>query len=713
MAEQQDRPLEELEREISCAVCHGIYQQARLLPCSHYYCSECIDSLASRSPARSFNCPECRKEVCLPPDGATELQPAFFVERMKDIYDKIAKVEGKVQALCEQCTDAKSAVGYCRECKEFVCEDCELSHRRLKFFAGHVIRSLEDLKSASAGRVALGEAPLRKCAEHEQTLKLFCFDCNCLVCRDCTIIDHSGHKFEFLNKCSQSRRNALRDSLVPLQKVLDDISKGKTALASEEAKVDRQKEDVCKLIQELFDKLHTILDQRKQELLVKADTLAQEKKDILEAHKTVLHLAQSEVTSLVKLVEKNMTSTTDQDLMSIHKHLQTKVEEEVKRHQQLPLTPESPADITCRLLSPSLMPRHFGCVFDRNTPPRADITPSMTSTELGYPVIMTLVAPTASLNEVYTCLTNSFSSAQPGTVVESELGMFNISVTPQDRGHHSLIIKVKNIEIEGSPIKIFVKYPPSNLGKSKPRAVFELGEPHGIAMNSKQQLLVTTAGYNGRRITVMERDGKKVKSISCDHFRYPSGVAAASDGTLYVTDISAKRLFKLSPEGKLLNTVLNGLEKPFSIKIIQNNLYVVDHDSELVKIFDMDCNYVGNISTKECCKPRDIALGPEGLYVAGEGRISVYRCAPNGEFIRHLDLPSSNKFSEFYGICFDTSGRYIIASDYKYGVYVFSLSGECIGHIGSDRVMTPAGVAVDNDGFLYICSVLMGKVFTY
>ena len=97
----------------------------------------------------------------------------------------------------------------------------------------------------------------------------------------------------------------------------------------------------------------------------------------------------------------------------------------------------------------------------------------------------------------------------------------------------------------------------------------------------------------------------------------------------------------------------------------------MDRASQLVKIFDMDCNVVGTIQTKECPKPGDIAQGPDGLYVAGERKISVYRCAPNGVFIRHLNLtPSSLELSEFNGICIDTSGH-IIVSDRDYGVYVW------------------------------------------
>ena len=129
-----DKPLEEMEKEITCAVYHGHYQQAKLLPCNHC-CGACIEDLAKYSRGKPFDCPECRKTTTLPPGGVAELDGAFFVERMKDVYGKMAKAEGKVEAVCEQCVGGK-AVAFCRQCAEFICGDCVCSHQKLKVFAG-------------------------------------------------------------------------------------------------------------------------------------------------------------------------------------------------------------------------------------------------------------------------------------------------------------------------------------------------------------------------------------------------------------------------------------------------------------------------------------------------------------------------------------------------------------------------------------------------
>ena len=703
----RDKPLEELEKEITCAVCQGHYQQAKLLPCNHYYCGACIEKLAKHSRGKPFDCPECRKETSLPPGGVAELQGAFFVERMKDVYGKMAKAEGKMEAVCEQCAGGKS-VAFCRQCAEFICDNCVRSHRKLKVFSGHVVANLEDLKKGGTKNIPLKEAPPPKCLDHDKSIKIFCFDCDRLICRDCTIIDHNGHNFNFLKKCAPESRKTLRDSLAPLQKVQADIAGAEKTVDAEQVKVDAQKKEVCKSIKQSFDNLRALLDQREVELVKKAGTLAEEKKDALTAQKEGFQGAQTEIQILVELVERNIESTSDQDLMCIRTQLQTKMEEEEKRHRQLSLEPTATADIACNPPSPDAIPKELGAVFNQPTPALLE---NIDDTYDFGALQVSAVAPTATLADISACLkcvANPSSSLQ-GDVIQKGVGIYSITLTPQVRGRHDLIVKVKDKEIAGSPYRVFVNIPFTQL-RQPVRTIGSLKYPWGIAINNKQQLVVAESGFRGKKITIMERDGKKVQTIECAKFQGPRGVVTSPDEDIYVTDISAHRLFKFDTRGRLLKTVRNELRGPWSVKIIQNRLYVVDCNNCLVKIFDMDCNVVGTIQTKECPNPRDIALGSDGLYVAGEKKISVYTCAPNGNFIRHLNIqPSSLILSQFWGICFESSGH-IIATDCRNGVYVFKPSGEYVTSVGRSVTRYPAGVAVDEDGFVYVCGHVSDNV---
>ena len=698
----RDKPLDELEKEITCAVCQGHYQHAKLLPCNHYYCGACIENIAKHARGKPFDCPECRKETRLPPGGVAELQGAFFVERMKDVYGKMAKAEGKLEAVCEQCGGGTS-VAFCRQCAEFICSDCVRIHQKLKVFAGHVVASLEDLKKGGAKNIPLKEAPTPKCSDHNQLNRIFCFNCNCLICHDCTIIDHYGHNFNFLTKCAPESRKTLRDSLAPLQKVQADIAAAEKILDTEEAKVDSQKKEVFQSIEQSFDILKALLDRRKAELVKKASSLAEEKKDALTAQKKGLQVAQIEIQSLVEFVERNIEITSDHDLMCIHTQLQTKMEEEEKRYRQLSLEPSATADIFCNTPSPEDIPKHLGDVFDKSTPPT--LQGFSDTCDLGTQMQVCLVAPTAVPADISASV--KCASLLQGNVVKKGVGMYSITFTPQVRGRHDLIVKVKDKGIGGNPFRVFVKIPPTQLGQPV-RKIGGLNEPWGIAINNKQQLVVVECGIGGKKISIMEQEGKKVQIIKCAEFRDPRGVVTAPDGTIYVTDVKAQCLFKFDTKGRHLKTVRNELQSPYSVKIIHNQLYVVDCRKSLVKIFDMDCNVVGTIQTKECPNPWDVAQGPDGLYVASEKKISVYTCAPNGNFIRHLNIqPSSLKLTQFLGICFDSSGH-VIATDRDNGVYVFKPSGEYVtsfGLVNSGVISHPSGVAVDEHGFVYVCDL--------
>ena len=711
----RDKSLEELEEEITCAVCHDHYQEVKLLPCMHYYCRACIEKLAERSRGRPFPCPECRKDTTLPSGGAEQLQSAFFVERMKDVYGTMAKAEGRVEAVCESCSHKGKAIAFCRQCTAFLCAHCVEQHKMLRVFAGHKVATLEDLKKGGAMDIPLKKAPPSKCSEHDdQIMTLFCFDCNRLICRDCTVIDHNGHKFNFLKKCATESRKALCDSLTLLRKVQANIMGADKKLVATEAQVDAQEKEVCQTIKQSFAQLKAILEQREMELLNKAVTLAREKKDALMAQRKGLQMAETETQSLVEFVERNVENTSDQDLMVIRTQLQAKMEEEEKRHQQLSLEPATTADITYDPPSPDAIPRDLAEVF------RLSLKTGSTSiAELGKPVTVAMGAlphRNPTIQAELKSLVDPASSVQ-ADVVQKGVGVYNITCIPCIRGQHDLTVKVNGKDIVGSPFRVFVKIHPTQLGPPV-RTITGVREPWGIALNNKQQLVV--GELQGKKVSIMERDGKRVQTIKCDKFQRPCGVATSPDGAIYVIDDKALCLFKFSKDKRLLKTVQNELKDPFFIKTIKNRLYVSDRDNNLVKIFDTDCSVIGTIRTSECRNPEDITEGDNGLYVVGGDKIGVYSCAPNGDFIRHLNIqPSSVKLSSPRGICFDCSGHLFVTQT-GYGVecvYVFTPSE---GHVASFglassgvSMVSPAGIAIDEDGFVYVCDSILGKVVVF
>ena len=394
-----------------------------------------------------------------------------------------------------------------------------------------------------------------------------------------------------------------------------------------------------------------------------------------------------------------------------------KVPQSVGTNVQVQLkSPATTADIACNPPSPDAIPRELGAVFPAGDFAKLNVTLPKTCS-VGESAQVSVKVPQSVGTNVQAQLKSLADSScgMLASVAPTNADTYTITFTPRVRGRHDLTVTVNSKEIAGSPFRVFVKIHPTQLGQPV-RTITGLNNPRGIAINSKQQLMVAESG--GKKITIMERDGKRVQTIECDKFKDPRGVATGPDGAIYITDRDAKCLFKFDKEGKLLKTVQNNFKSPRSVKNIRNQLCVAYRNNDLVKIFDTHCNVVGTIQTKKCPNPYDIAVGEDGLYVVGSGgKIAVYRCTPNGEFIRHLNTNPSLNLSYIRSICFDSSGHLIVGNcGGSNGVHVFQPSGEHVASLSlasSGGIKHPAGIAIDDDGFVYVCDSLIGTVTVF
>ena len=496
LSQREVRPsLEELKREITCAVCQGVYRRPKLLSCSHYYCFSCIENMASLSRVgAAFVCPECRQETVFPAGGVAGLQSAFFVERMKRAYSD-----------------------------------------------------------------------------------------------------------------TEERMGALTDVVGSTVRLVCDMATTEDNIASEEAKVERQKDEVCASIQQSFDKLKSVLDQRKAELLDKVNGLAREKKEALAAQKKVLKAARTEVHSLVWSLESNVGRMSDEHLKNIRTDLQRKLEEGKQRYFKL---------------------LHDNVV---------------TSGEF-------------------------FLSPDSG---RNSLGSVSLQLSPA-------LVKFKIFES---------------------RELCQVQDPWGIAINGRDQLVVCDGDNNdsGRgRVVLFERNGRKVGEIECEQFIDPRGVAVGQDNSIFVTDIAANCLFKFSPTGILLKTVRSS-RMTSSVRIFGDQLFLIFYDR--FEILDFDLNAVSTVAVEEGVD--DAVQGPDGIYVlTKDGKVRVYSCSPpNAQLLRTMTLPVSGWDDRYYTIASDARGH-IYVGDGENGVYGYESSGVCLGHID---VCCPCGIAVHNDGEIYVC----------
>ena len=644
---------------------------------------------------------------------------------MKELHGKMEKAHGKVEAACEMCSKSK-AIAFCRQCTDFICSECVKSHETLKVFRGHKVVTLEELKQGGAKEIPLKEGPPMMCPEHEEQMKIFCFDCNCLICRDCIIYDHSDHKHEFVKKSAPQCMEKLMESLTPLWKIQVDIRAATNEVEAVEKEVSDQHIAVSKTIDRSFEQLFEILKQRKQQLLKKAHEMTQEKLGALTVQKKDFQMALVESQSLSEFVERSLENATDEELMSMHQQVLTRVQEGCRKYEQVDLEPATVPNIAVEVPIDGI-PTMIGKVYHSVTDPTKCTAdgPGVYRAEINKQANVTI--HTRFTDGTYCrgkqrveagLKSHVDSSVIQATVVEKGRGVYEATYTPKIRGRHTLSIKVNGKEIGGSPFQVFVKIHPTQLGKPV-RAISGVKSPFAITFNSKEELVVTV--YGGKKVSVIDKYGNRLRTIQCDKLVNPSGVSLDKDGNIYVTDSNGDTLFKFNKEGECVQVLQKRgsqpgeFKWPITIRVINDKLFVCDRDNHRIQVLDTNLTFIHSFGQKGTGNgqfdwPQGVIHDKAGnLYVTDYNNHRVQVFSWEGQFLSTFCEKGTalKRLNHPVGICFDVCCDFVFVSEWAVGcVSVYKPSGEFVTSFGELKV--PACIAFDEDGFVYVCEYHSG-----
>ncbi|XP_039647086.1 transcription intermediary factor 1-alpha isoform X2 [Perca fluviatilis] len=258
----------------TCPICKLSFhnREPKLLPCLHSFCKRCLPApFRSADPRRdsqgqvdhnkslgAIRCPVCRQEC-----WEIDMLDNFFV---KDSAEVPSSTVEKTSQVCMSCDDNTEATGYCVECVEFLCVTCIEAHQRVKFTRDHTIRQKEEMSPA------LGMSTQKPvfCDIHKQEpLKLFCETCDRLTCRDCQLLKHKDHNYQFLEDAYRNHKQYLENMTQQLQekrKAIEDMSSCiSTGLQQVEenrkAVTNEIKKSICNLIMEINRKGKILVNQ--------------------------------------------------------------------------------------------------------------------------------------------------------------------------------------------------------------------------------------------------------------------------------------------------------------------------------------------------------------------------------------------------------------------------------------------------------------------
>ncbi|NXW93149.1 TIF1A factor, partial [Alopecoenas beccarii] len=311
----------------TCGVCGQPIQSRRpkLLPCLHTVCLRCLPrperylmlppvvspsaagtsrepqppapSSAPVSSPAALNCTPVgviRCPICGQEYAERHIIDNFFV---KDTTEVPSSTVEKSNQVCTSCEDNAEAHGFCVECVEWLCKTCIRAHQRVKFTKDHTVRQKEEVSPEAVG--VTSQRPVFCPYHKKEQLKLYCETCDKLTCRDCQLLEHKEHRYQFIEEAFQNQKVIIEMLITKLMEKTKYIKYTGKQIQNRILEVNQNQKQVEQDIKVAIFTLMVEINKKGKALLHQLETLAKE-------HRAKLLQQQQEVAGLSKQLEHVM-----------------------------------------------------------------------------------------------------------------------------------------------------------------------------------------------------------------------------------------------------------------------------------------------------------------------------------------------------------------------------------------------------------------------
>jgi sugar lactone lactonase YvrE len=273
----------------------------------------------------------------------------------------------------------------------------------------------------------------------------------------------------------------------------------------------------------------------------------------------------------------------------------------------------------------------------------------------------------------------------------------------------------------------------ANKGDDQLAHHFFMGEPHGVAVDSKGNLYVADGKVGGIFIINPEtHDTQMIQNGRDASFALIIGLAIDDTDRLFVSDAEAHRILIFSPQHKAEASIKEGLVDPSGMAIDNENrfLYVADVAQDQVLVYDADnfqlLRRIGTPNTKHASstpgdfsKPTGVAVDSDGnLYVADmlNARIEVFDA--DGNFIRAFGKRGDGPgyFAMPKNVAIDSDGHLWVTDSMQNRIQIYSQEGQLLMFMGSGTGILPGmfsglqGITIDKTNRVFTTEVFPGRV---
>lgn len=243
-----------------------------------------------------------------------------------------------------------------------------------------------------------------------------------------------------------------------------------------------------------------------------------------------------------------------------------------------------------------------------------------------------------------------------------------------------------------------------------------LSAPNAVATDDSGKIYVTDT--RNHRIAVFNRSGAflysfgkllldpKTKKALPGSIVFPSGIAVAENGDIYVTSARRSTLMVFSNQGKLRREI--PVDRPISVMVDKEKVYVSTPGQ--IWVFSLKGELLNRFGSKgrrlgEFEYPAGLAVDNKGyLFVSDTNNHRLQIFTPRGELYAYKGTPpkSLNDSGRYFGLntglVFDSQQRLYVVDTFRHSIRIFNHDGNELAEVGQEgdaegHFNYPSGIA--------------------
>ncbi|KAI8489503.1 hypothetical protein Bbelb_326700 [Branchiostoma belcheri] len=587
----------QIREELSCSICLELFTRPKVLPCQHTFCQDCLQDHASRR--APFQCPNCRQQVGLPRQGVAGLPDSHIVAN-----------------LCERLQNQAT-----------VSEETRESGNRCRFHPSEEVR-------------------------------LYCKQCKVPVCHECFEESHDEHPTMSLRKAIQQHRGPVQALITEGRNILESYCSFVRGLRDEEKKLNDQKQQTDKTIEDAYrhacNEIYQMLTEEKDNLLSEVETNHRQNKGAVQSQRDAVLADVAELSSVCGEAEQDMAAEGGQFLSH-----ESKLEEVVRKFRETPMP--IPLQTNPAVFEPT---ESFTCTLGK-----IHVTvPGVTASSGATAAICHHHGNPSHTGSSIQRLTFGKHGSKPGQF----MGPYGVTVSEEgeifvaDWGNG----RIQVFTMQGT---FFRQFPTVVSGEQEMA-------PEDVAIDGEENVWAVGETDYADSAVQYNKQGRVLRKFDLQETRWNRGVAVDTRRNhILITQITGGwgnphgEVLVFRPNGTLVRTVgqQQGMKQPLCITVDgEGNIFVSDEMNDSVYVYNKDGQFL-------------FQFGGEG---SGEGQLKNPR-----------------------GICTDRAGNIIVTDCGNNRVHMFDKTGRLVKHIATDMEF-PCAVAMAPQGQLVITDTVDNTV---